>query len=195
MNTASRGIEKNLVFFPLSSSNSFSISPFPFLSPQVNNNKNNLIKYWCSWVFKYTNFSDLNSFRQVYKIFIFLLSTNVWYWLGWISSVYLPSLKYSFSQKKGDFEVVKRTAAGADWWADHDVVTRLKHGFPLNLLHYQNADFSLLQKYLAQPHYKYTLGHKTCYSTANATVADADYGFQGKERFQFCKCFPSWIIK
>lgn len=98
-----RAIEKILFFF---------FFLFPVLTPflyfhflvfphNLTTTTKDRTKYWCSWVFKYTNFSDDDSFRQVYKIFIFLLSTNVWYWLGWISSVYLLSFKYSFSQKKG----------------------------------------------------------------------------------------------
>lgn len=67
-----------------------------------------------------------------------------------------------------------------DLWADHDVVIRLKHGFPVSFVHYQNSGYSLFQKCLAQLHYKYTLTHKTCYSIANVTVAHADCGFQVK---------------
>lgn len=101
-----------LFFFSFISTKSFSIFPFSCLSPQFNKEERDLIKYRHSRVFKYTNFSDQNSFRQIYKIFIFLLSKNVWYWLGWIISVYSLSFKYSFSQKEGDFEVVKRPVSG-----------------------------------------------------------------------------------
>lgn len=106
-------IEILLFFFLFSVLSPFLYSHFLVFHHNLTRKKD-LIKYWRSRVFKYTNFSDQNSFRQIYKICIFLLSTNVWYWLEWIISVYSLSFKYSFSQKEEDFEVVKRTVARAN---------------------------------------------------------------------------------